>query len=298
MGKKFKKVSVILLLISILFTIMAVLPLQISAVIPPLYQIGTWTGSGSASITIEIGYTAFVRLADKNGDVDHSNYTITGNDSNTVITFKEDYLCTLTNGSYFFTAFFAAEGLGIYTTDLHMKTDTEASFPKREGTDDLRLVKIMRGEEEIDGSNYSVITVDGVKMIAFKEEYLETLNGECSFQVYVASDKASAVLSLSVEKQITNTEVVTTVPTEIATIPDNSTGNGNNNTTESINIPTEIATIPDNSTDNGANTTTESINKSPQTGEHIPVAVWLVLFSSLIIGVIARRVGIKRENEE
>jgi len=67
---------------------------------------GTWAGSGTASAKVDADSSKFLELKDKDGKtVDPSNYTVKS--GSTVIEFKEEYLKTLAEGAYTFTAYFS-----------------------------------------------------------------------------------------------------------------------------------------------------------------------------------------------
>ena len=73
-------------------------------VYPIITPFGTWNGSGGATVAIDGDFTKFVRLIYNGQAVDSANYTVTS--GSTIITLKESYLKTLTNGTYVFTAEF------------------------------------------------------------------------------------------------------------------------------------------------------------------------------------------------
>jgi len=87
----------------------------------------TWTGEGEASFRLDADPKTFVKLYvgdKKNGkEIDESNYTITA--GSTIITLKEDYVKTLENGTYLYTAEFEGGDAA-----LKLIVDTESDGKK------------------------------------------------------------------------------------------------------------------------------------------------------------------------
>jgi hypothetical protein len=75
-----------------------------SVVIPITVNVGTWTGKGSVTITVDADLAKFVRLMLDGKVIDAANYTLT--EGSTIITLKEGYLKTLADGDHSFTAEF------------------------------------------------------------------------------------------------------------------------------------------------------------------------------------------------
>lgn len=77
-------------------------------------EFGTFTGSGSLTGKIDAPYAKFARLIINGKEVNSANYTVT--EGSTVITLKEAYLKTLSNGKYTVTAEFT-DGTSTTTGD-------------------------------------------------------------------------------------------------------------------------------------------------------------------------------------
>jgi hypothetical protein len=71
---------------------------------PVIEKPAPWTGSGTVTARIDADYEKFVRLLYQGVAVDTDSYTVS--EGSTVITFAEDYLKTLENGTHTFTAEF------------------------------------------------------------------------------------------------------------------------------------------------------------------------------------------------
>lgn len=196
-----RKVLIKLLLTTIITLVIASQALNASASLPALFELDTWTGEGSISANVGYKYTAFDKLSINSKDVDSSNYEVTGTAGNTVLTFKENYLKTLQNGSYYFSAVFCAEGLETYKHELSVSSNNEMLLPSIAGVK-TRLVKLTYGDEEVDPINYDTIieTDKSVSKIIFKENYLETLSGDNSFWAHMSEDEIVVKIHLKVEK--------------------------------------------------------------------------------------------------
>jgi len=207
MVKTIKKVSIVLLSISLLTLAMAKFALNSNALEPSLpYDFGTWAGSGSVFISVMIDHTRFIKLIYDGNAVDPSNYTITGTDNITEITLKEEYLKTLVNGEYRFWADFSEK-----LEKFHLGLDWNGREFAIEGLDHTKFVKLTCDSKEVDPSNYSATLAKDSIMITLEEEYLETLTGKESFDIYFEM-KDVAILYLNVDVQNTLPAVSTTSP--------------------------------------------------------------------------------------
>jgi len=65
---------------------------------------GTWTGSGAIAAKVDAEKSEFVRLTLDSNVISETHYTVTT--GSTVITFNEDYLKTLNDGTYKYRAEF------------------------------------------------------------------------------------------------------------------------------------------------------------------------------------------------
>jgi LPXTG-motif cell wall-anchored protein len=76
----------------------------VDTTVPIITAPDTWTGSGSATVRLDSPVENFVRVTLNGAEVDPANYTVTS--GSTIITFKEDYLKTLPEGTHTFTVIF------------------------------------------------------------------------------------------------------------------------------------------------------------------------------------------------
>jgi len=157
MNKIFKRASVVLLLISMLTATISGLALNASAMMPALFYFDTWTGKGTASVNMEIGGVESVNITyiheDKVKVIDSSNYILTGTEESTVITLKEEYLKTFTNGEYMFRAYLVKEPMmNEITVDLSLIVDVQ---PKTTFQDTFDIMIIIPGDA--DGDNQLTI---------------------------------------------------------------------------------------------------------------------------------------------
>jgi hypothetical protein len=84
-------------------------------------QFGAWTGAGDATAEIAADHTKFVKLMLNGAEVSSSNYTVT--EGSTVITLKESYLKTLSNGTHNFVAMFDGGVSGTITLTVNVSGD-------------------------------------------------------------------------------------------------------------------------------------------------------------------------------
>ena|GEM_PF-3913249 len=94
----------------------------------------TWTGEGEASFRLDADPKTFVKLYEgdkKSGkEVNESNYTITA--GSTIITLKEDYVKTLENGTYLYTAEFE-DGDAVLKLIVDTESDGKKSLIPKSG---------------------------------------------------------------------------------------------------------------------------------------------------------------------
>jgi len=219
MKKTFKKAFSVFLAMALLTILVAGAALSASADFvedePATFE--TWTGSGSTSVTmLWIDHTRFLNLFDYNRDeaVDPGNYTVTGTDDTTVITLKEEYLKTLTNGEYSFRADFEAVPwsfeYGTFKPGSDWSED-EAPDVWIEDLDCTTFFKLTCNDEEVDPSNYTVETSYESIKILLEKDYQETLiEGEYRFDMYFMVP-GLVWLDLTVDVQPTTTAEVTTI---------------------------------------------------------------------------------------
>ena len=260
-----KKAFSVFLAMALLTVLVAGVALGVSAMEPPdTYEFDTWTGSGDASVHVKGHYTKFDKITTDGQEVDPSNYTITGKDSGTIITLKEEYLKTLSNGEYSFEVRFFEEIEWLeYEFNIDMQTG-EAIVPR----EDEKIFRIFCDNEEVDPSNYTITADNKTFVIIFEKEYLQTLTGEEVFCASIGSTGFTDYLNLIVDMQptTTTTTVVTTTTTGI------------------------ITTI--------VTTTTSPIlsDETPKTGDSESMITLFVIMSLSAVGCAVALVSRRREN--
>jgi len=296
MAKTFKKASVVLLSVFLLTVLMTGFALNASEM-PPFTSPGkfdTWMGEGNISISVAISRDEFagITFSDEDDYIGTSNYIVTGTGDSTTITFSEDYLKTLTDGTYYFDIiFFNSLGktterltLGVITEPKKaIYTDFWFTFEPWTGSgassvtiddhlmNDISIIdtfeQLLHNGEELDPSNYTVTEVNKKTVITLKEEYLKTLtDGVYTFDAEFLELIAS--LKLNIETQDSNISQ-------------------NPSITKDVSI-TSVPPSSENAASTSFLTTIQNSNTSPaspKTGEHAPVTLWLVLLSSATIGI-------------
>ena len=187
-----------------------------------------WQGKGSASVTIGddfltkdkdiVKFSEFQKLKYSEKEIDSSNYTITESGDNIVITFKEEYLSTLDDGTYLYEVIFSKAIIPIrlhVVTHKISLTDAYFSFPiwTGKGTVQVDLIpeffsctfyselfnELQYKGNKVDKSNYSISQFQNTTRIMLKEEYLKTLaDGEHYFTADFIN--VNVKLKLTIEK--------------------------------------------------------------------------------------------------
>ena len=262
MKKIVKKGCVMILLLSLLAAVMGGSAFTVSARSPARYNFGTWTGSGAVSATIKFNNSvSSVELSYSGGEVDRSNYTVTG-DKNIEITLKEEFLKTLANGEYSFFGKFSGEELVTFKENFGVGTNMEARLPSMAGFN-LRLVKVTYGDETVDSSNYTLTEEAGQMVITFKKEYIESLSDNPSFCAYLADDNDYAYLLLTVD------------------VPDTSS---------------KTPKPPSSSLPSSSSAPHKKTTDIPETGDHGSMAPLLITMSLSVIGCAVSLITRKKKN--
>lgn len=254
-----KKLTVVQISVLFLSAIVFGLPMIVSANSPELFEFDTWEGKESTSVSIEADYSKFEKLLYNEDEVIPLNYTVSGTDSSTIITLKEDYLKTLPNGQHSLLAYFSADGLESFITGMVDNTKKQIIFS---GTPDhYKLIRLTYGDTEIDKSNYTATNNGCSTKIVFKDDYMETLSEEFIFGGYFSYEHYMVVLNLEV---------------------DTSTDNTSESVTEAV---TDITVA---SKDTYSTTTTSNFAKSPKTGYNHSLSIGFILVLSLsLLTIIA-----------
>jgi len=278
MAKNFKKAFSVFLAMALLTVLVAGVALSASASWPAEF-FSTWTGEGDVSVHLGVDHTKFDRLDYNHGEVDSSNYTVTGTDNSAVITLKESYLKTLSNRNYDFWIHFSdvlrKHAIEFYDADAPNEATIETLYG-------ATFVKITYGDEEVDPSNYVITTYGGSDIvITFTEEYLQTLTGESSLWAYFVENYI-AILCLDVDVKPTLTTVVTT------TFPDLS----DDLTTTGTITETEVSVLQTTTT--AVTTTTPDLSdEPPKTGDIQSIGY---LFIIMLLSSVSCIVLIKKEH--
>ena len=241
-----------------------------------------YTGNGDVSVSIGddyltagrdlVSFDAFETLLYQNAAFDQSNYTITENNGNTVITIPDEYLKTLSDGTYQFDAVFlkAVVPLRLYViTHKTVFDDAYSAFDTWTGSGDARIFlnpnlfsftfetelfdKLTYKGKEVDRSNYSILPSYNGTYIILSEEYVKTLpTGEHDFQ----AEFLNACITLKLHVDIPENTVPTTqLPPNISTHA--------MVTTES---PADLSTQPATTTPQTVAPSPSAYEKSPETG--------------------------------
>ncbi|MBQ3566491.1 MAG: hypothetical protein IJA12_04855 [Oscillospiraceae bacterium] len=189
---------------------------QVSAETPAIYDMGTWTGSGVLSNSIEnYNYKAVNAIKDDNGVIDASAYTADITDTSITISFTEAYLSTLADGEYRYYAEFAVNDWVPAHINCPLVLDEQNT-----GTvlleDEQRIAALYNNDTVVDPSNYTV----NVDTVTVNADYLETLTDEpafyCTLDRY--ADASVVYLKMTVAngqvQDVTDAATETTVATE------------------------------------------------------------------------------------
>ena len=241
---------------------------NVSAEEPAVYDLETWTGSGTVSQKINTDYTKVGKIyySSEGKEVDSSNYTITGDDKTATITFKEEYLKTLKNGKYkLFSSYYSDEKiLSNKIWLIEMKERTEVTIPSGENGE---IAKIMNKEEVVDSVNYTVTEDGDDRKIIFNEEYLETLGEDHKLEVFFFRDSNDFLFYLMLDIDVKDTSSSESSSSTISSEESSSTAStGVSSDTQSI--------ISQSNSDNG----------NPKTGEN---NYGLVTSASILIMLFA-----------
>lgn len=177
MKKMIRKIIAVVVSAMLMFSLTA--GVTVEATTPARYMFEPWTGSGPASVHVDIDSSRFIKIVN-HGEVSKEAYNITGTDGNTVITLKEEYLKTLhTETDQSFLAYFSGEGkVTNYSGIVLEGTQTEITVSKLE---DEKVLRVMHGEEEVDSSYYTIIDNGNNMTISFEEEYAKTVPEDANF---------------------------------------------------------------------------------------------------------------------
>ena len=204
-----------------------------------------YTGNGDVSVSIGddyltagrdlVSFDAFETLLYQNAAFDQSNYMITENNGNTVITIPDEYLKTLSDGTYQFDAVFLKAVIPLRLYVITHKTvfdDAYFAFDTWTGSGDPRIFlnpnpfsftfetelfdKLIYKGKEVDRSNYSLLPSYNGTYIILSEEYVKTLPaGEHDFQ----AEFLNACVTLKLHVDISENNVKTESPADLSTQP-------------------------------------------------------------------------------
>ena len=192
-----------------------------------------WQGSGTSSVSIGddfltkdkgiVKFDEFEELQCNEKVVDISNYTIEELNGNTIIILKEEYLKSLTDGTYSFNAVFSK--LHVVTHKVSIM-DVNFTFPLWTGSGSAKVVlntfpdmfypelfeRLQYKGRDVDKSNYSVTQFQGVTSIILKEQYVKTLaDGEHYFN----ADFMNVNIKLKLKKDTIKKEVKVKKPVKV-----------------------------------------------------------------------------------
>jgi len=233
-----KRTFTVILAICLLVTATAGLGLYAGAEVepPPKAQIPdawwafeTWTGNGTSSVTLgnfinfeELLHSDDWRYGEK---VESFNYTVEEVNGNTTITLKEEYLKTMDDEAFLFSAVFETHivPLILHVTTQKITIDNELfDFGTWTGDGNIEVYlvpttpnlyaplfeKLIYNGEEVNSSSYMIhggMSGMGLASVMLLEEYLKTLpDGEHYFEVYFANVSGSIKLKLEIKTQDTS----------------------------------------------------------------------------------------------
>jgi len=256
-------------LLFLVTVMMAGSTLNASALSPGLYDFGTWTGSGTISVTVN-GKSDTLKELTYGGDdiIDPSNYTVKKTSSSNTIILSESYLKNLDNGTYSFWAHFSAEGEDEQPGGLNGKN---VIFSANQYHSDL--IKLTNNGEIVDSSKYTVKITGTESMVTLNDDYFETLTEENHFVGLFLLDGFSVVLKLTVDAPNTSSET----PSTSSETP--STSSKPTSSKPSSESPTTSVPIP-------------------ETGAHTPMAAWLVIMYLSIAGCVVTLIIHKRRRSQ
>lgn len=189
--------------------IISLFSVSASAKTPLLYDFGCFTGKETVSVNLQGDFTKFVRIEDENGEIDPQNYTVSGDEQNTTVTLKEDYLNNLENGEYNFEVYFE-NILNMY--EFSVSEEVGILIP---ATKSGEFVNLTADETEVEKSNYDVEKTSNGFVITVKDEYMQALPENTKFYAHYY-DNSMCYMKLQVEKQEAYSDSTTeaTTPTK------------------------------------------------------------------------------------
>lgn len=189
----------------------------VSASMPPTYDFDTWTGRGEVSVRVpHRNADKFLRLVcdleliynNEQVEVSPTSYTVTADGHDTIVTFKEEYLQTLADGTYNFTCYFSGKGEEFEMFGERAYSPDPFGIELPNMTANYTLKRISYNGKDIDPSNYTVTTDKGYPKIVFKEG----ISIGSSFMCYFTAEYVTEWTSLQVDRQVQPVEETTAPP--------------------------------------------------------------------------------------